>query len=38
MLNKKKMDMTKEFKYMVDTKTGIQTKILRYKNIRSEFG
>lgn len=38
MLNKKKMDMTKEFKYKVDTKTGIQTKILRYKNIRSEFG
>jgi hypothetical protein len=33
-----KVQMAKEFKAKVDTKTGILTKIMKYRNIEKEFG
>ena len=36
--NTMKVQMAKEFKAKVDTKTGILTKIMKYRNIEKEFG
>lgn len=35
---KEKFRMTRDFKHKVDKKTGILTKILKYRNLKNEFG